>query len=61
MAELEWSVLSRQCLDRRIDHIKTLRRQIAHWERQRNAEGITAHWRFTTSRARTKLDHLYPS
>lgn len=61
MAELEWSVLSRQCLDRRIGHVKTLRRQIAAWERERNAQAVTAHWRFTTVRARSELDHLYPS
>jgi hypothetical protein len=61
MAELEFSALSRQCLDRRIPDEQTLRREITAWERARNAERGTAQWRFTVTDARTKLHRLYPA
>ena len=61
MAELEFSVLARQCLDRRIGEQETLRHEIATWEAQRNAARATAHWRFTLTHARTKLHRLYPA
>jgi DDE superfamily endonuclease len=61
MAELEISVLSRQCLERRLADIPTLRREVAAWEAPRNAAGATVHWRFTSTDARTKLHRLYPS
>lgn len=61
MAEIEWSVLTQQCLDRRIADTETLAREIAAWEAARNAAKATVDWRFTTAKARTKLARLYPS
>ena len=61
LAELEFSVLDRQCLDRRIADQESLRREIAAWERVRNAACSTVHWRFTVTAARAKLHRLYPA
>jgi len=61
MAEIELSVLSRQCLNRRIPDQPTLRHQISAWETQRNAAATTVNWRFTTADARIKLKRLYPT
>jgi hypothetical protein len=61
MAEIELSVLSRQCLDRRIPNQPTLEREVAAWEQKRNAAEVSIDWRFTTADARTKLRKLYPS
>jgi hypothetical protein len=60
MAECELSVLSRQCLDRRIDSTPRLTAEVAAWEHHRNAEQVTINWRFTTTDARIKLQRLYP-
>lgn len=60
IAEIELSVLGRQCLDRRIGTAEALATECASWERQRNAEGSRVIWRFTTAEARIKLRHLYP-
>jgi hypothetical protein len=54
-------VLSKQCLDRRIPDIGTLKSEVAAWEAQRNQTANTVDWRFTTQNARIKLKHLYPS
>lgn len=61
MAEIELSVLQRQCLDRRIPDQETLKREVAAWERERNQHAVKANWRFTTEEARIKLTKLYPS
>jgi hypothetical protein len=61
MAEIELSVLSRQCLKRRIPDQPTLHHEIAAWESQRNTVASTVNWRFTTADARIKLKRLYPS
>ena len=61
MAEIELSVLARQCLDRRIPDATTLETEVATWVAQRNAAGATIDWQFTTADARIKLKHLYPS
>ena len=61
MAEIELSVLSRQCLNRRIPDLETLTRQVAAWEQARNTDPRPANWRFTTPDARIKLKRLYPS
>jgi hypothetical protein len=61
MAETELSVLSRQCLDRRISEKEILTNEIAAWEKNRNAICTTIDWRFTTEDARIKLKRLYPS
>ena len=60
MAELEFSVLSRQCLDRRSGIQATLVREVAAWEATRNADPMPVDWRFTTRDARIKLKQLYP-
>ena len=61
MAEIELSVLARQCLSRRIAHQDTLKRQIEGWEESRNAARPQITWQFTTQNARVKLKSLYPS
>jgi hypothetical protein len=61
MAEIELSVLSRQCLDRRIARREVLARQIRSWTTQRNERKSRVRWQFTTTDARTKLRRLYPS
>lgn len=61
MAEIELSVLSRQCLERRIPDKESLITEIAAWEEGRNLSGNKINWRFTTQDARIKLKHLYPS
>lgn len=61
MAEIEFSVLSRQCLDRYIPDKATLAQETLAWETRRNDEGATVNWRFTTADARIKLKRLYPS
>lgn len=60
MAEIELSVLSRQCLKRRIADQETLAYETAAWEARRNAAEATVEWRFTTADARIKLKKLYP-
>lgn len=61
MAEIELSLLSRQCLNRRIPDQPTLRHEISAWEIQRNGAASTVNWRFTTADARIKLKRLYPT
>jgi hypothetical protein len=60
VAEIELSVLSEQCLRRRIPDVATLDAELAAWMAARNAEGSRVVWRFTTEEARIKLHHLYP-
>jgi len=59
-AEIEFSVLSRQCLDRRIGDAETLRNEIQAWTQQRNTASKSVDWQFTTADARLKLKRLYP-
>jgi hypothetical protein len=61
MAEIELSVLSRQCLSRRIPDQETLKREVEAWQDERNHQETWIDWRFTTADARLKLQHLYPS
>jgi hypothetical protein len=61
IAELELSVLARQCLARRVPDAATLVAEVAAWEARRNARGGPVDWRFTTADARIKLKRLYPS
>ena len=61
MAEIELSVLSRQCLDRRIPDEETLKREIKAYEDRRNAAKASIDWQFTSKAARLKLHRLYPS
>ncbi len=60
-AEIEFSVLSGQCLDRRIPDKETLEGEIGTWEAERNEAKATVDWRFTNEDARTKLNRLYPA
>jgi DDE superfamily endonuclease len=61
VAEIELSVLSRQCLDRRLPDLQTLEREVAAWQQRRNTAGGRIDWQFTTADARIKLKHLYPA
>jgi DDE superfamily endonuclease len=61
MAELEFSLLARQCLGRRIPERATLETEVAAWETARNEQRATIRWQFTVEDARTKLHRLYPS
>jgi len=61
MAETELSILTKQCLDRRIADMVTLDREVRAWEAQRNRIKAKIDWQFTTDQARTKLKRLYPS
>jgi DDE superfamily endonuclease len=61
MAEIELSILQRQCLDRRIADQQTLKQEIAAWEFRRNEDKATIDWRFSVLDAREKLKRLYPS
>ena len=60
MAEVEFSVLSQQCLDRRIADIDTLSEEVSACTEERNRTSAPVNWRFTTADARIKLRHLYP-
>jgi transposase len=60
MAEIELSVLARQCLNRRIPGREALAGEVGAWEEERNAAESSIDWRFTSADARIKLKHLYP-
>ena len=60
IAEIELSVMTRQCLTRRIPDIKSLRRKTTAWAAQRNANQKGINWRFKTKDARIRLKSLYP-
>ena len=60
VSAIEIGVLRGQCLDRRIDEPGRLVREIAAWERQRNAACARVKWMFTTDNARTKMGRAYP-
>jgi hypothetical protein len=61
MAEIELSVLHRQCLQARIPDQATLTEKVTAWENRRNASTTTVHWQFSTHDARIKLHRLYPT
>jgi hypothetical protein len=61
MAESELSVLSGQCLDRRIPDKTTLIEEVAAWENSRNNKHVKTDWQFTSADARVKLKRLYPA
>jgi transposase len=60
VAEIELSVLSRQCLNRRLADGETLQQELNAWNIARNRDASKVTWQFTTDDARTKLAHLYP-
>ena len=59
MAEIEFAALSKQCLDRRLPEVETLRREVLAWADRRNQEGKTVHWKFSQDKAREKLHRHY--
>jgi hypothetical protein len=59
MAEIEFAALSKQCLDRRIPEVETLRREVLAWADQRNQARKTVHWKFSQPAARKKLQRHY--
>lgn len=61
MVELEFSVLSRQCLNRRIPSIDVLKQEVSAWEDARNAQRATVNWQFSAADARSRLARLYPT
>jgi transposase len=62
MAEIELSVLSRQCLDRRVPNFESLEAEAVAWQKRRDETGgKKIEWRFSTEDARIKLKRLYPS
>ncbi|MEP7038266.1 MAG: transposase, partial [Acidobacteriota bacterium] len=61
MAEIELSVLARQCLSRRIADKEILKREVADWENKRNKEKCRINWKMTVDVARQKLIRHYPS
>ena len=60
IAEIELSIFTRQCLDRRIPDPETLHTQAKHWQCARNTGQKSVDWQFTTESARVKLKRLYP-
>ena len=60
MAEIEFSVLSRSCLEQRLPDEETLRREVQALVKERNSAQATIQWRFNTQDARTKLHRIYP-
>jgi hypothetical protein len=60
MAEIEFAVVSTQCLNRRLRDQETVCRMVAAWETRRNTAKARIDWRFTTAKARRKLKHVYP-
>ena len=61
MAEIELNVLTGQCLNRRIDKIETVRKEVRAWQKSRNNKNAKVNWQFTTDDARIKLTRLYPT
>ena len=61
MAEIEFSALSKQCLDRRIGDIKTLTTEVKAWTRKRNKNKVKIQWQFTKDKAREKFEKKYTS
>ena len=60
IAEIELSALTRQCLDRRIDDLEILNRELTAWQQATNADQRQVNWHFTAADARVRLRHLYP-
>ena len=61
IAEIELSVLHRQCLNRRLEDAAAVERETSAWQQERNARAVKVNWQFTTADARIKLRRLYPS
>ena len=61
MAEIELNVLTGQCLNRRIDDIAFVRKEVLAWQKSRNNKNAKVNWQFTTKDSRIKLSRLYPT
>jgi hypothetical protein len=61
MAEIELNVLTGQCLNRRIDDIAVVRKEVLAWQKFRNNKSAKVNWKFTAEDARIKLSRLYPT
>jgi predicted AAA+ superfamily ATPase len=61
MAEIELHVLNRQCLNRRIGDMETMKKEVAAWQKNRNNRNAIIKWQFTKDYARIKLKKLYPT
>ncbi|MDD3564119.1 MAG: IS630 family transposase [Methanothrix sp.] len=61
IAEIELNVLTSQCLDRRINSIEIVKKEVAEWQKYRNNKNAKVNWQFTTADARVKLSRLYPT
>ena len=61
VAEIELNVLFGQCLNRRIDNMETVKKEVEAWQKDRNAKEANIDWQFTTDDARIKLKRLYPN
>jgi ribosomal protein S13 len=61
IAEIELNVLIKQCLNRRIDNIETVRKEVKAWQKFRNNKNAKVNWQFTAENARIKLSRLYPT
>lgn len=61
MAEIELNVLTKQCLNWRIDNVDTIKDEVQAWQFYRNGKNAVINWRFTTKDARIKLKRLYPT
>ena len=60
MAKIELSILSKQCLDRRIPTTERLHKELEAWNQESNQTASKVIWHFSTDDARVKLQHLYP-
>lgn len=60
IAKIELNAMIRQCLDRRIDDIDILRRELPIWKSERNEYCKSVDWKFTVEDARIRLKSLYP-
>lgn len=61
IAEIEFSVMTKQCINRRLSNIEVLKNEINAWKTERNNDKVGVNWRFRTKDARIKLKRLYPS
>ena len=61
IAEIELSALGKQCLNRRIPDMETMKKEVAAWETERNQKQKTVKWHFSTEDARIKLKYIYPN
>ena len=60
MQEIEWAILSRQCLGQHLPDLASVAQEVDAWVAERNAHRATVTWRFTTQDARRRLARLYP-